>query len=169
MPKMLKKLIVAGLVSFTLLAIIIAGCASTSGNSAKSYAIKEEVAVGRSVWKVLAVEKMKQTDNGAKANGEFVFVQLQVKNTSSEAVNVTGIEMELFDGDSNAYEYDTQLNNTFLGSMGKDTLVKGRIDAGETVSGWIAFDIPATAKDVNLRVRDLDITSTKSALIDLGI
>lgn len=166
---MAKKLTTAGLVSFILLAILITGCGSTSGNSAKSYAIKEEVAVGKSIWKVLAVEKMTQTDTGAKANGEFVFVQLQVKNTSNEAINLTGIEMELFDGDSNAYEYDAQLNSAFVGAMGKDTLVKGKINPGETVAGWVAFDIPEKAKDVQLRVRDLEITSTKSALIDLGI
>ncbi|MFH1737205.1 MAG: DUF4352 domain-containing protein [Actinomycetota bacterium] len=166
---MSNKYFTAGLASLVLLALLIAGCASSSGNNVKSYKIKEEVAVGKSVWKVLTVEKTKQTNSGAKASGEFVFVQLEVKNTSNEAVNLTGIEVELFDGDSNTYQYDTQQNNTFLEAMGKDSLIKGKMDSGETVSGWIAFDIPETAKNVQLRVHDLDITSEKSALIDLSI
>lgn len=166
---MSNKYFAAGLASLVLLALLIAGCANSSGDSVQSYQVKEEAAVGKSVWKVLTVEKMKQTNTGAKASGEFVFVQLEVKNTSNGAVNLTGIEVELFDGDSNTYQYDTQQNNTFLGAMGKDSLIKGKMDPGETVSGWIAFDIPETAKNVQLRVRDLDITSTKSALIDLSI
>lgn len=166
---MSKRYWTAGLASLVLLALLIAGCASSSSDSVRRYKVKEEVTVGKSVWKVLTVEKTKQTNTGAKASGEFVFVQLEVKNTRNEAVNLTGVEVELFDGDSNTYQYDPYQNTMFLGAMGKDSLIKGEMDPGKTVLGWIAFDIPETAKNVQLRVRDLDITSTKSALIDLSI
>jgi hypothetical protein len=53
--------------------------------------------------------------------------------------------------------------------MGRDSLIKGRVEPGETVTGWVAFDIPETAKNIRMRVRDLDVTSSKSAMIDLKI
>jgi len=159
----------AALVSIVALAIVAAGCASTNGNSIKSFNIKDQVVVGNSIWKVLAVEKMKETTAGAKADGEFVFIQMELKNSSNEGINLTGIEVELVDANNMTYNFDAQQNTSFLSSLGKDTLIKGRVEPGETVSGWVAFDISETAKEVKMRVRDLDVTSSKSALINLNI
>lgn len=165
---MTKKTVTAGLAILGILAVLVAGCASSKGD-VKDFKVKDEVAVGKSVWKVLTVEKTAATENGAKATGTYVFVQLTVKNNSNEAATLTGVEVELFDADGNTYPYDTKLNSTFLTSQGKDALVNGRMEPGETISGWIAFDIPKDVKGVKMRVRDLDITSDKSALIDLDI
>jgi hypothetical protein len=148
---------------------LVAGCASIKGGNVSAYNIKDKVAVGTAAWRVLAVEKTKQTTSGAKANGVFVFVQMELKNTSNEAANLTGIEVELVDDANNVYTFDSQQNSTFLTSMGRDSLIKGRVEPGETVTGWVAFDIPETAKNVRMRVRDLDVTSSKSAMIDLKI
>jgi hypothetical protein len=166
----MKRLrVLTGLLCSALLIVFIAGCASSNGGTVGAYNIKDQVTVGKAVWKVLAVEKTKTTSTGSKATGEFVFVQLELKNTSNEATNLTGIEVELVDSENNTYNFDSQQNSTFLTSMGKDSIINGRVEPGETVSGWVAFDIPENAKDVKLRVRDVDVTSSKSALVDLKI
>lgn len=166
---MLKYRTIPLVLAFLVVGAVIAGCASINGSSVSSYNIKDEVAVGKTAWKILSVEKMKTTASGAKAVGEFVFVQAQLKNTSNEAANLTGVEVELVDGDHNTYMINAQDNNTYLTAMGKDGLIKGRVEPGETVTGWIAFDVAEQAKDIKMRVRDLDVTSSKSALVDLKI
>ena len=166
----MKRLsVITGLLGGLLFVGIIAGCASSNGSSVGKFGIKDNVAVGTAAWKVLAVEKTKTTSTGSKAVGMFVFVEMKLKNTSNEAANLTGIEVELVDADNNTYNFDSQQNSTFLSSMGKDSVIKGRVEPGETVSGWVAFDIAETAKEIKMRVRDLDVTSSKSALIDLKI
>ncbi|MFA5867571.1 MAG: DUF4352 domain-containing protein [Actinomycetota bacterium] len=162
-----KVALLAG-ISILAIAALIAGCASSDGASVKSFQVKDEVAVGKSVWKVLAVEHMKVTPSGSKATGQFVFVQAQLKNTSNDAVNLTGVELEIVSGENKIYNFDAQENNTFLTSMGKDGLMGGRVEPGETVTGWVAFDVEEAAKDLKLRVRDPDVTSSKSALVSLG-
>jgi hypothetical protein len=159
------------LIGLTILAVaaLIAGCASTDGASVKSFKIKDNVSVGKSVWKVLAVEHMKTTTSGSKAVGQFVFIQAQLKNTSNEAYNLTGIEIEIVSSDNKTYNFDAQENNTFLSSMGKDGLMGVSVKPGETVSGWVSFDVDENAKGLKLRVRDPEFGSAKSALIDLEI
>ena len=166
---MKRILIWIGLIIVLVAAAVITGCAVSNGGVTVAHNMNELVPVGTGAWKVVGVERVKQTTAGAKATGEFVFVNIQLKNISNEAVNLTGIEVELVDEDNNTYNFDSQQNSTFLTSMGKDSLIKGRIEAGESVSGWIAFDIPADSNGVKIRVRDLDITSSKSALIDLKV
>lgn len=166
----MKRLrVLTGLLCGLLLTVLIAGCASSSGSQVGKYSIKDQVAVGKAAWKVIAVEKTKTTSGGAKAAGEYVFVHMELKNTSNEATNLTGIEVELVDADNRTYTFDSQQNSTFLTSMGKDGLINGRVEPGETVTGWVAFDIPESAKEIKMRVRDIDITSSKNALIDLQI
>lgn len=158
------------LIGFAILAVaaLMAGCASSDGASVNTFQIKDNVSVGKSVWKVLAAEHMKTTTSGSKAEGQFIFVQAQLKNTGNDAFNLTGIEVEIVSGDNKIYNFDAQQNNTFLTSIGKDGLMGGRVEPGETVSGWIGFDIDQDAKDLKLRVRDPDISSSKSASISLG-
>jgi hypothetical protein len=166
----MKRLsVLTGVLSGLFLVVLLAGCASSNGGQVGSYGIKEQVTVGKAAWKVLTVEKTKTTSSGSKAQGQFVFVQMELKNTSNEATNLTGIEVELVDENNNTYNFDSQQNSTFLTSMGKDGLINGRVEPGETVSGWVAFDISDSAKGVKMRVRDIDITSSKSALIDLKL
>ncbi len=148
---------------------VITGCAVSNGGGSGTHAMKEQVVVGTGTWKVIGVERVKQTTSGAKASGEFVFINMQLKNISNEAANLTGVEIELVDEDNNTYNFDSQQNSSFLTSMGKDSLIKGRVEPGETVSGWVAFDVSTDAHGIKLKVRDLDITSSKSALIDLKI
>ncbi len=155
-------------VSILAIAAIVAGCASSNGASVNSFKVKDEVPVGKSVWKVLTVEHMKVTPSGSKANGQFVFIQAQLKNTSNDAVNLTGVELEIVSDENKIYNFDAQENNTFLTSLGKDGLMGGRVEPGETVTGWVAFDIEEQAKGLKLKVRDPEVTSSKSAMIALG-
>lgn len=162
-----RNAIIIGL-SILAVAALIAGCASSNGASVKAFQIKDNVTVGKSVWKILAAEHMKTTTSGSKAEGQFVFVQAQLKNTGNDAFNLTGVEVELVSGDNKIYNFDAQQNNQFLTSMGKDGLMGGRVEPGETVSGWIGFDIDENAKDLKIRLRDPDISSSKNALVSLG-
>lgn len=160
----------AMIIGLTILTVagLITGCASSDGASVKTFQIKDDVIVGKSVWKVLAAEHMKTTESGSKADGQFVFVQAQLKNTGNDAFNLTGVEVEIVSGENKIYNFDAQQNNTFMTSMGKDGLMGVRVEPGETVSGWIGFDIDENARDLKLKVRDPDVTSSKYAAVSLG-
>lgn len=156
-------------ISILAISALIAGCGTSDGASVKSFQVKDEVPVGKAVWKILKVEHMKVTPSGSKANGQFVFVQAQLKNTGNDAFNMTGVEVEIVSDENNVYNFDAQENNTFLSSMAKEGLMGGRVEPGETVTGWVAFDLDEQAKGLKMKVRDPDILSSKSALISLGL
>ncbi len=169
-----KKTWSASVIILTLLvAAILIGCANTSGDDVKQFNIKENVTVGRAIWKVVGAEKTKEISGGggmgAQAEGVFILIQLEVKNEASESFMLTGIEMEVIDEMSKRYAFDSKNNSTYLGSMDKDNLVNQNVKPGETVKGWVIFDVSKDSKGLKLRVHDLDITSEKTALIDLAM
>lgn len=169
----MRKIFVV-LLSLGLLMFVGLSCDIGSKANVKMVGIGDDVKVGQAVWKVLDVEKTKQVGGqagggGAKAQGVFVFVEVQVKNTADEAFMLTGVEVEIVDEDNRSYAFDSQNNSIFLSSIGKDNFVKGSLQPGEVAKGWVIFDISEKAKGLKLKVRDLDILSDKYALVDLGL
>lgn len=167
----MRKVFISVLV-LSLLMFIGLACGGSQA-SVRTVGIGEEVKVGKAVWKVLNVEKTKQVEvqsggGGAKAEGIFVFVEAQVKNTGHEAFVLTGVEMEIVDEENRHYAFDYQNNSVFLSSIGKENLIKGSLQPGEVAKGWVTFDVDENAKGLKLKVRDLDFLSEKHAFIDLG-
>lgn len=163
----------ASVIVMLLMVALLIGCANSSGQDVKQFGMKEDVTVGRAIWKVVKAEKTKEITGGggmgAQAEGTFILIELQVKNGASESFMLTGIEMEVVDEMSKRYAFDSKNNSTYLGSLNKDNLVNQNVGPGETAKGWVIFDVEKDAKGIKLRVHDLDITSEKTALIDLDM
>lgn len=161
------------LIVLGLIGSLVVACGSGIVRDPKIVKVGQDVTVGQAAWKVLSVEKTKQlggqTGGGMTAEGTFVVIELQVKNTAGEAVNVTGVEVEIADADNNKYTFDSQNNASLLAAANKENFVQGSIMPNQTASGWIIFDVPEAAEGLKLRVNDLDITSHKYALVELGV
>jgi hypothetical protein len=155
-------------IGLTVLAAFTAlGCGS-GDEAQKVFTMKEKVVLGKCQWTALSAESMKQTESGAKANGQFVLVELEIKNNGSNDIILTGIEVELLTTDK-VYTYDSQQNASFYAAMKKEPIIGGSVKCGQAIKGWVAFDIDESAKNIRLRVRDTDITSNESSIIELNL
>ncbi len=139
------------------------------GKSEEGFALREKIVLDNCTWTALSAEKTKTTDTGVKADGQFVFVELELKNNSNQDIVLTGIEVEMLDTKDALRTYDSKEHNSILEAVGRESILKGRIRGGETVRGWVAFDVSEKAKGLELRVRDIDLTSSASARINLGL
>lgn len=85
-----------------------------------------------------------------QAQGEFVIIELTVKNTGSEAAYFSDSDQKLFDVDGN--EYST---NSAAGMYMEDNDVwLTEINPGNQVEGKIVFDVPAGTKLATLELHD---------------
>lgn len=155
----------------TLVVAFLLGCASSSG-SVQTFKMNEDVTVGKAVWRILSVEKNKQLGEGSgggQAEGVFVAVEAQVKNNSNESLSITGIEATVTDDAGNNYEFDNRNNTTLLSALKRDNLVNQTVAPGQTAKGWLIFDVSQDAKGLKIKVRDLDIRSSKTSVVDLNL
>lgn len=152
---------------------VMLGCASSSGSNVQQYKMNEDVMVGKALWKVLKAEKQElikgSTGGGSKAEGIFILVETQVKNTSSENFMLTGVEAEIVDESNTKYSFDAQDNAMLLSSIGRENLVNQNVASGQTVKGWLIFDVGQDARGLKIKLRDLDIRSQKVAAVDLNM
>lgn len=152
--------------------IFLVGCATSGGQDVEKFNIKEEVTVGKSVWRVLKVEKEKKIGNrgaGLKAEGAFIIIEVEVKNLSSDEFMITGIETEIIDDKNKSYSFDVKNCNMYLKELNREGLTNQSVGPDKTSTGWIVYDINQDAEGLSLRVRDLDIRSDKKSLIDLNL
>jgi hypothetical protein len=138
------------------------------GKTEEIHKIKQTVDLGGCTWRVNEVRIVEETGKGATAEGKYVLVDLTLKNKSeSEEFVLTGIEIELFDRASLIHMTGSETNGDVLSQMALQGLFQGSIKKGETIRGWVVFDVPETAKELKLRVRDLTLTSGGTAVFDL--
>lgn len=139
------------------------------GKTGPDYTAKDTIVLETCTWKVLNIETAKTAGESLRATGRFLLLQLQLKNTGTSDAILTGVEVELIDTDNISKIYDPQENNAALEALGRDSILKGRVGRGETIRGWVVFDIGANAQNLKLRVRDIDVTKSSAANIDLSI
>jgi hypothetical protein len=85
-----------------------------------------------------------------KAQGEFVIIDLTVKNTGSEAAYFSDSDQKLFDTDGNEYSA-----NSAAGIYLEDNDVwLTEINPGNQVEGKIVFDVPAGTSLASLELHD---------------
>lgn len=158
-----------------LIILFVLACAGGADGGPKTYKIKEDIKVGKATWKVLNVERgmeFPKSDGSGKlkAEGTFVLIELTINNGYSEPNNLTGQELELVDEAKNTFSFDSKSNNMTLAGLGRDSLIgQGMLAAGQTMQGWILFDVNKDAKGLMLRTKDIDIRSRESAMVDLGL
>lgn len=160
--------------SALILLVLIVACGGGGAGSGKLYRKKEDVKVGKAIWKVLevdtATEYPKKEGGKIQAEGMFVLLNISLKNNGSDQTMLTGEELELVDDSKNTFAFDSRNNNIYLSNLGKKNLVnQGSVDAGQTIDGWILFDVSKDAKGLKLKAKDIDIRTQESALVDLGL
>lgn len=171
---MKKYRILGTLVLAVLIIVVFAVACGGGGTGTKTYKIKEDAPVGKGVWKIISAEKpieLYRTDAGGKfkAEGQFILLQVSLKNNSGEAVNLTGEEIEIVDGDRNSYTFDSKNNNIYLAAIGKESLTRTPVAAGQTGTGYLIFDVSKDAKDLKAKLKDINITGRTFAYIDLNM
>jgi hypothetical protein len=172
-----KKYLVfsTAILTVLILAILAVACGGGGGTTGtKTYKLKEDATVGKGVWKIISAEKsieLFRTDGNGKfkAEGQFILLQISLKNSSGEAANLTGEEVEIMDGNRNSYTFDSKNNNIYLAAIGKESLTKTPVPAGQTGTGYLIFDISKDAKDLKAKVKDITITGRTFAYIDLNM
>lgn len=171
----MKRCRMLGTLGLTVLIIVVFAVACGGGGTGtKTYKIKEDASVGKGVWKILSAEKsieLFRTDDGGKfkAEGRFVLLQISLKNNSGESANLTGEEIEIMDGDRNSYTFDSKNNNIYLAAIGKTSLTRTPVAAGQTGNGYLIFDVSKDAKDLKAKLKDINITGRTFAYIDLNM
>ncbi|MFA5867572.1 MAG: DUF4352 domain-containing protein [Actinomycetota bacterium] len=172
----MKKYKVFGIAAISVLVLLVGAvaCGGGGGGGTKTYNLKEDAPVGKGVWKILSAEKsmeLNRTDAAGKfkAEGQFVLLQVSLKNNSGEAANLTGEEIEIMDGNRNSYTFDSKNNNIYLAAIGKESLTKNPVPAGQTGTGYLIYDISKDAKDLKAKVKDVSITGRTFAYVDLNM
>lgn len=89
----------------------------------------------------------------ATAQGEYVIVQLTVKNIGSEPQLLSDGEQYLYDAEGNKYSADSTAGIYLAGDDGDSVWFK-EINPGNTVEGKIAFDLPADVEPVRAELHD---------------
>ncbi len=159
-------------IAVIILFVLVVACGG-GGSTTQTYKIKDEFKVGKATWKVLGVQitqEIQRADGSGKftAEGNFVILNLQLKNSGTENANITGDEVEITDDAGNAYAFDSRNNNVYLNAMGKASLTKAAIEPGKTSTGYLIFDVSKDAKGMRAKMKDIDIQSRLYAYVDLN-
>lgn len=172
----MKKYQVYGIAISVLCVLLVfaIACGGGGGTTTKTYKLKEDAPVGKGVWKILSAEKsfeLNRTDGNGKfkAEGQFILIEVSLKNDSGEAANLTGEEIEIMDGNRNTYTFDSKNNNIYLAAIGKPSLTQTPVDPGKTGTGFLIYDISKDAKDLKAKVKDINITGRDFAYVDLNM
>lgn len=101
--------------------------------------VKETISFDSKEVTVTGVERNWNTGNQfitPEAGKEFVKVQVTIKNNSNNDITYSTIDWKMKDSGNVLYDFASA---TFMidGSLGSDTLV-----AGDTISGFLAFEVP---------------------------
>lgn len=114
------------------------------------------VRVDALIWKVRSVRLADTIGDqtyglGAKADGRFVVVDLQVRSDKDESATLTGNEVQL---DVGGNTYDADSDGTFAAAgEGEEPLLFEDIGPDATKSTKVVFDVPDSVLGRRMRVR----------------
>src|SRR5699024_131260 len=107
----------------------------TDATSSKTSAVGEKADLNGLDVELTKIEKYEGSDFDVPENDYFLIVSIKLKNNTDETVNVSSIVSIDFTDDS-----DENYSMSLL--VDKDTeLIDGQLEAGETISGQIAYDV----------------------------
>lgn len=107
----------------------------TDATSSETLAVGEKADLNGLDVELTKIEKYEGSDFDVPENDYFLIVSIKLENNTDETVNVSSIVSVDFTDDS-----DESYSMSLL--IDKDTeLIDGQLEAGETISGQIAYDV----------------------------
>jgi Sulfatase/Domain of unknown function (DUF4352) len=140
-----------------------------AGQSSKpTVAVGQPLAVGDLVWTVTSAHPTNQltssTDGGTK-RGNFVVVDYQLKNNSSEGLDVSTQSLTLLDGSGRRYGFDT---DTYLYVPWSLAIFRFEVGSGDSEEGEFIFEVPQGASKFQLQLGGRNPFSDESGYVNLG-
>jgi len=130
------------------------GSSDTGGGSdpAKTAKVGQAAKDGKFTFKVTKVRKGLSTYGDNKitqqhAQGQYVIINITVKNHGNEAQLFDATNQYLYDGNGRKYSAET-------GAMIENDVFLNQINPGNTVKGKIAFDMPKNRTPAKLELHD---------------
>lgn len=120
----------------------------------KSAGLNTPVRDGKFEFTVTKIESGKtqvgSADFGEKAQGEFVFAYITVKNIGDEGQTFSGTDQYLYDGQGRKFEPST---GAMIYTKDSEAFLK-TINPGNSVKGIVIFDVPKGTKLKKLELHD---------------
>lgn len=95
---------------------------------------------------------------GENADGVFVIVEIEMKNTGKESFEVSGNLFKLVDSQEREYDTDTDAM-----IYAENSVVYEQVDPGVTKKGVLIFDVPKDQSGRQLKINPVGIFSTADA------
>jgi hypothetical protein len=91
---------------------------------------------------------------GDTAQGEYTILQVTVTNISSQSQTFDGSSQYIYDASGRKYDASTSADIDLNGASGSNSVFFNDINPGNTVSGKLAFDMPAGLNGVKAELHD---------------
>lgn len=162
-----------GIVGIIVLIVIIVvatggGDSGSGGSGGASGKVGQAVTNAGTTYKVTNVRTTKKLGNpslgGARADGTFVIVSLQLKNNKNETKTFTDASAKLKTSDGKEYSTSDKAVLTF----GDQSLLLKQIQPDLTTRGKLAFDVPPS-KVSGSKLAIEDLFGSGEVDIDLGL
>jgi hypothetical protein len=129
--------------------------------------VGDKLTLKGTTYQVKKVETAKEVGDkytGAKANGEFVIVDVSLTNEKDEPATILGDNLRIIGGNGSSYS----TSDDALLAFSDQTFLLEEIQPGVTETGKLVYDLPpAAVKGAKLQVEDLFSSSTGD--INLGL
>lgn len=139
------------------------GGGSAGGETAQ---VGDELTLTGTTYKVTDVataDSVGDRYTGAKANGEFIIVDIELTNREDEPATILGDNLRVVGGNGSSYSISDEALLAF-----PDSFILEEIQPGVTETGKLVYDLPPDAvAGSKLQVEDLFSGSTGD--IDLGL
>lgn len=137
----------------------------------KPYKLGEQVVVSDVQWTLTEAKPLGKTlkslfgefgDDCVANSGQFIKIQVKIKNNSKEMVSVTNLPLL----DSQKREFIT--SSDVFGCVEDDLFILDNINPGIEKTFVGIYEIPSDAKDLRLKVGDLKLLEDNTSYISLG-
>jgi hypothetical protein len=134
-------------------------------------AIREPVTVGDVQWTVTNARTAKQLRQeefgqfGETKRGDFVIVDFDFTNRSSEPITLSQQSLALIDSSGNKSEPDT---DTFGYIPRNRNIFLEQVNPGVTKQGQVIFTVASGASGFKLQAGDADVWTDENGYVDLG-
>jgi len=134
--------------------------------------LNEKITVGNIDWTVVEAQnlgstlKSKYGQYGTDCNansGKFVKVTVKVKNNDKEIRTLTNVD--LFDSQKREFK----ISSDVFGCVDGDVWILENINPGIEKTYVAVYEVPSDAKNLRLKVGDMDLLSDEYEYIELGL
>jgi hypothetical protein len=135
--------------------------------SERAVSLEQPVKAGDLTWTVTSVQEATELKTfGERKTGNFVIVDLAVKNNGDEAITVDSQSLALLDQQGRTHETDPDAS--FYVPSRLDLFLQ-QVNPGVTQQARVIFNIAPDARGLILRAGDADPFTDENAYVNLGI